>query len=96
MLKYLFAEQSRIELLSAEQERFIKLKSFIDSKICYRCKKEFTNEKNPKVAFYNVVNQRYIGAVHQRCRYFQKFYPVIFHNLRGYDGHFIISALGHP
>ncbi len=34
------------------------------------------------------------GAAHQKCNitYFcNRYIPVVFHNLRGYDGHFIIK-----
>ena len=46
------------------------------------------------------ITEKYRGAAHNACNLKLRIYPsktkvpVVFHNLRGYDGHLILSALG--
>ena len=50
-----------------------------------------------KVHDHDHITGKYVGAAHNKCnlnRNFKNFkIPVIFHNLKGYDSHFIIKAL---
>jgi len=78
--------------------------NFKNATSCYICNEEL-NEKIPKlkkVKDHDHKTGKYIGAAHACCNinYFSNRYlPVVFHNLRGYDGHLIIKeahALGIP
>ena len=64
--------------------------------ICYVCKGEFTNE-NPKVRDPCHVNGNYRGAACNKCNLGMKLtktIPVVFHNLKGYDSHLLLTELG--
>ena len=66
---------------------------FRSAKHCYICNKEFT-EKNYKVRDHCHRTGKYRGPAHLKCNldYFHnKYLPVVFHNLRGYDSHLIIK-----
>jgi hypothetical protein len=63
------------------------------SEKCYICNGEFTNS-NYKVRDHCHRTGKYRGAAHTRCniKYFNNRYlPVVFHNLRGYDSHIILK-----
>ena len=67
-------------------------------KICYICKKEFSNneKKNYKVRDHCNYTGKYRGAPHNICnlRYkVSKETPIVFHNGSIYDYHFIIKEL---
>ena len=83
--------------------------SFQRAKECHICKKPFgTNEdgvrnikkvkiKNVKVRDHCHVTGKYRGAAHVSCNLnFQltNKIPVVFHNLKGYDSHFIMQEIG--
>ena len=63
---------------------------------CHICKRAFT-EQNNKVRDHCHITSNYRGAAHNSCnrsfRLTEKI-PVIFHNLRGYDSHFIMQEIG--
>ena len=63
---------------------------------CHICKKDFS-EEDKRVRDHCHVTGKYRGAAHNKCnrnfRLTQKI-PVIFHNLRGYDSHFIMQEIG--
>lgn len=63
---------------------------------CYLCEKGY-HEKDWKVRDHDHLTGEYRGAAHNSChlRYGFKNYkiPVFFHNLKGYDSHFIVKAL---
>ncbi|XP_055371861.1 metacaspase-2-like [Condylostylus longicornis] len=66
-----------------------------EAQICFICDQPFT-EKNIKCKDHDHLNGEYRGAAHQNCNinYKNSFYvPVVFHNLSGYDSHFIIKEL---
>lgn len=71
-------------------------KSFKNSTECHICNKEFT-EKDIKVRDHNHLNGKYRGAAHQSCNLnfnLKKIkIPVVFHNLKGYDGHFLLRKI---
>ena len=63
---------------------------------CYICKDK-SNAISEKVRDHCHVTGKYRGAAHKNCNLnFQitDKIPVIFHNLRGYDSHFIIQEIG--
>ena len=63
------------------------------AKKCYICEGAFT-ESNKKVMGHCHRTGCYRGAAHNACNinYFSNRYlPVVFHNLRGYDSHLIIK-----
>jgi hypothetical protein len=63
---------------------------------CYLCKTGFT-KKNYKVRDHCHVTNKYRGAACNGCNLKLKLVhkiPVIFHNLRGYDSHFLMQEIG--
>ncbi len=66
---------------------------FFKSKCCHICDKEFKN-KEIRVRDHDHRTGEFRGPAHHKCNihYFNnRFLPVVFHNLRGYDGHLIIK-----
>jgi hypothetical protein len=62
---------------------------------CYLCEEAFDadDKKLYKVRDHDHLTGEYRGAAHCKCNinYFcNRYLPVVFHNLRGYDGHQII------
>ena len=75
----------------AEKEEHL----FQESNNCWMCKKLVDND-DEKVRDYCHVTGKFRGAAHWNCNInFQltKKIPVIFHNLKWYDGHLIFSQL---
>ncbi len=69
-----------------------------DNKECILCGKYNCGDKEILV---NPFSSKTEGLCHSNCVYYYKNYlykhhkiPVVFHNLRGYDGHFIIKEIG--
>ena len=66
---------------------------------CYICNKKYTDE-DIKVRDHCHITGNYRGSAHQECNLKlrvnpeQLKIPVIFHNLRGYDSHFIMQEIG--
>ena len=66
---------------------------------CHICNKKYTNE-DIKVRDHCHITGKYRGSSHQECNLKLKVnpeeikIPVIFHNLRGYDSHFIMQEIG--
>ena len=73
--------------------------NFQKAKKCHICEKEYT-EKDIRVRDHCHVTQKYRGSAHQECNLKLRVnpeeikIPVIFHNLRGYDSHFIMQNIG--
>ena len=69
---------------------------FITAKKCHICDGEYA-ETDIKVRDHCHVTGMYRGSAHQACNVNFKLtdkIPVIFHNLRGYDSHFIMQEIG--
>ena len=66
---------------------------------CHICNEEY-NEKSEIVRNHCQISGRFRGSSHKECDCWMRFdpnnmtIPVIFHNLRGYDGHFIMQQIG--
>ena len=66
---------------------------------CHICNKKYTNE-DIKVRDHCHITGKYRGSTHQECNLKLRVkpeeikIPVIFHNLRGYDSHFIMQEIG--
>ena len=66
---------------------------------CYICNKKYTNQ-DIRVRDHCHITGKYRGSAHQECNLQLKLnpdkikIPVIFHNLRGYDSHFIMQEIG--
>ena len=74
-------------------------KAFYNAKRCHICKKKYREDEEP-VRDHCHVTGKYRGSAHQSCNLKLQIsaeknkIPVIFHNLKGYDSHFIINELG--
>ena len=72
---------------------------FKNTTVCHICNKQYT-EKDIKVRYHCPITTKYIGSTHQECKLKLQVdpdkikIPVIFHNLRGYDSHFIMQEIG--
>ena len=78
-------ENTKMEITAEDAKNYKK------AKCCYICNRAFT-ETNKKVRDYCHRTGCYRGAAHNACNinYFSNRYlPVVFHNLRGYDSHLI-------
>ena len=78
-------------LIMSEEEEHL----FQQSNSCWICKKLIDNDEE-KVRDHCHVTGKFRGAAHQNCNVnFQltKKVPVIFHNLRGYDNHYLIFCV---
>ena len=66
---------------------------------CHICNKKYTDE-DTKVRDHCHITGKYRGSAHQECNLKLRVnperlkIPVIFHNLRGYDSHFIMQEIG--
>ena len=75
------------------------VEEFEKAKGCYICDKEYT-EKDIRVRDHCHITGKYRGSAHQECNLQLRInpdeikIPVIFHNLRGYDSHFIMQEIG--
>ena len=74
-------------------------KSFLKAKCCHICKKKYREDEVP-VRDHCHVTGKYRGSAHQSCNLKWQILaekikiPVVFHNLKGYDSHFIMNELG--
>ena len=72
------------------------IESFQNSDRCHICNKTY-EEGERKVRDHCHVTGKYRGSAHESCNLNFKLtnrIPVIFHNLRGYDSHFIMQQIG--
>ena len=76
-----------------DEEKFLKANE------CYICNKKYT-DKDIIVRDHCHITGKYRGSAHQECNLQLRLnpeevkIPVIFHNLRGYDSHFIMQEIG--
>ena len=74
-------------------------KEFKKATTCHICNKKYT-EKDIRVRDHCHITGKYRGSAHQECNLKLRInpeeikIPVIFHNLRGYDSHFIMQEIG--
>ena len=74
-------------------------KEFKKATTCHICDKKYT-EKDIRVRDHCHITGKYRGSAHQDCNLKLRInpeeikIPVIFHNLRGYDSHFIMQEIG--
>ena len=79
-----------IEFAKEEREQFTAATH------CFICDKVFEKQKD-KVRDHCHFTGKYRGAAHKECNLLYRvpsFIPVFFHNLKNYDAHFIVKALG--
>ena len=82
-----------LKMTKKDEEKFKKAEE------CYICNKKYTNE-DIRVRDHCHITGKYRGSAHQECNLElrvnpdQSKIPVIFHNLRGYDSHFIMQEIG--
>ena len=73
--------------------------NFINATHCHICNKKYCRNEKP-VRDHCHITGKYRGSAHAACNLKLQIsaekikIPVIFHNLRGYDSHFIINELG--
>jgi hypothetical protein len=82
-------QQKNEEIIMTKEDH----KNFNSATRCYICNEEFTF-KNFKVKDHCHRTGAYRGAAHNACNinYFtNRYLPVVFHNLRGYDSHLILK-----
>ena len=74
-------------------------KAFTKAKRCHICEKKYTEDDVP-VRDHCHITGKYRGSAHQTCNLKLQIsaekikIPVVFHNLKGYDSHFIMNELG--
>ena len=82
-----------LKMTKEDEEEFEKAKE------CHICDKKYT-EKDIRVRAHCHITGKYRGSAHQDCNLKLRInpeeikIPVIFHNLRGYDSHFIMQEIG--
>ena len=82
-----------LKMTKEDEEKFEKATT------CHICDKKYT-EKDVRVRDHCHITGEYRGSAHQDCNLKLKIepdnikIPVIFHNLRGYDSHFIMQQIG--
>ena len=100
LLEKLLKEQQRIETLLRQDLGRIEtpqaLHDFNSATTCYLCGKKFSGWKTGQSKVWDHCHHSgaYRGACHSKCNLDIRnnyILPVVFHNLRGYDGHLIIK-----
>ena len=82
-----------LKMTAKDEEKFQKAKE------CHICDKRYTG-KDIRVRDHCHITGKYRGSAHQDCNLKLRInpeeikIPVIFHNLRGYDSHFIMQEIG--
>ncbi|KYM97826.1 hypothetical protein ALC62_11480 [Cyphomyrmex costatus] len=89
-VKSLFDRNTHMNQFTHEQ-----WKQFTDATHCHICEKPF-EEEHIRVRDHCHITGRYRGPAHSYCNLIyqeSRFIPVFFHNLSGYDAHFIIKDI---
>ena len=82
-----------LRMTKDDEEKFQKAEK------CHICDKKYT-DKDIRVRDHCHITSKYRGSAHQECNLKLRVnpeevkIPVIFHNLRGYDSHFIMQEIG--
>ena len=80
-------------MIITEEEK----ESFKNEEFCHICNKKYDKEYKDKVKDHDHYTGKYKGSAHRECNrnltYSNKL-NVFFHNLRGYDSHFLIQEIG--
>ena len=82
-----------LKMTKDDEEKFQKAEE------CHICDKKYT-DKDIRVRDHCHITGKYRGSAHQKCNLKLRVnpeeikIPVIFHNLRGYDSHFIMQEIG--
>ena len=82
-----------LKMMKEDEEKFQKAEE------CHICDKKYT-DKDIRVRDHCHITDKYRGSAHQECNLQLRLnpeevkMPVIFHNLRGYDSHFIMQEIG--
>ena len=79
-------------MIMTEQDRL----DFSNAKRCHVCNVEY-KVKEEKVRDHDHRTGKYKGSAHNSCQskvYYEKSLYVFFHNLKGYESHFLIQELG--
>ena len=104
-IQHLFREVKDCQKIITERakRRLVMTKSdekdFQNAKKCWICQKRYKSDENP-VRDHCHITGKYRGSAHNTCNLKLQIsaerikIPVIFHNLKGYDSHFIIEKLG--
>lgn len=85
-----YLKENKLMVLTEEEEA-----QLLAAQVCYICKHPF-KEENRKVRDHDHATGAYRGAAHQTCnrqKQRQLLIPIIFHNLRGYDGLLLIQGI---
>ena len=99
-LKYLFELQDKILTLTDDRKNKLRVKKYRKDENCCICNTDIKNESEQSYKtgkFYNLYDNKLIDYAHEYCikKYDDSFkIPVVFHNLRGYDSHLILQAIG--
>jgi len=70
--------------------------NFKQAKECHICDKKY-NKTDKRVRDHCLITEKFRGCAHESCNLNFKLtdkIPVIFHNLRGYESHFIMQQIG--
>ena len=104
-IKYMFEEVKNCQSIIRDNfNKPLKMnnedeKSFQEATHCHICEKKYRVDDVP-VRDHCHVTGKYRGSAHQTCNLKLKIsaenikIPVVFHNLKGYDSHFIMNELG--
>ena len=98
LLEKMILEVEKLALKSYKlTQQHLKHNFKVDKKIvkCVDCKEEFKDGKK-RVVHHDHITGEYISTICSECnlkKQYRKFIPVLLHNLKGYDGHFIVNAL---
>ena len=71
--------------------------TFKNERFCHICNKKYLKGYKEQTKDHDHYTGKYMGCAHSICNkgfYYEKRLNVFFHNLRGYDSHFLIQEIG--
>ena len=98
-IKWIFRQQKQIvEIITNHFNKKLKMKiedekNYQDSQDCWICNEKLDDKK---LRYHCHITGKYGGTAHSQCHLklkIPKKLPIIFHNLKGYDGHLIFKEL---